>query len=161
MKIIENRGDSIMEETRQEKTYGVAFAGEEETTIYNSFVKELTEWAKDGSLPESGNQDIAYYLELQQNWLKERNIRMEYRFSDRAGKKGTPRFQMTDLFPKVTDFHYSDYEVNLSVIRGIKLYDAFVFFFGIFVLWRFVFDLQSVLGVVFRTSICGKRSGEA
>ena len=31
------------------------------------------------------------------------------------------RFQMTDLFPKVTDFYYSDYEVNLSVIRGIKL----------------------------------------
>lgn len=63
-----------MEETRQEKTYGVAFAGEEETTIYNSFVKELTEWAKDGSLPESGNQDIAYYLELQQNRLKETSV---------------------------------------------------------------------------------------
>ena len=130
-----------MEETRQEKTYGVAFAGEEETTIYNSFVKELTEWAKDGSLPESGNQDIAYYLELQQNRLKERNIRMEYRFSDRAGKKGTPRFQMTDLFPKVTDFSYdyflskvvsllkiilfTDDRSNLAVCQGKVAGDAF------------------------------------
>ncbi|MBO5486808.1 MAG: hypothetical protein J5988_07770 [Eubacterium sp.] len=69
-----------MEETKQKKTYGVAFAGEEETTIYNSFVKELTEWAKEGSLPESGNQDTAFYLELQQSRLKKRNIRMEYRF---------------------------------------------------------------------------------
>lgn len=46
----------------------------EDTKIYNSFVKELTEWAKNGTLPESGNQDIAYYLELQQNRLKEISV---------------------------------------------------------------------------------------
>ena len=150
-----------MEGMEKEQERKSPVSEEETEKIYYGFVRDLPRWAKDGILPESGNQDIAYYLELQQNRLKERNIRMEYRFSDRAGKKGTPRFQMTDLFPKVTDFHYSDYEVNLSVIRGIKLYDAFVFFFRIFVLWRFVFDLQSVSWVVFRTSICGKRSGEA
>ena len=179
---------------------------EETEKIYYGFVRDLPRWAKDGTLPEGGNQDIAYYLELQQNRLKERNIRMEYRFSDRAGKKGNPRslvgwtakdqkytlrmaaddysrevrcykgnkclfkkkkdtlfqqvitymndgsmrgdelyccpncsaissvksllagcpycgtrFQMTDLFPKVTNFYYSDYEVNLSVIRGSKV----------------------------------------
>ena len=64
---------------------------EETEKIYYGFVRDLPRWAKDGTLPEGGNQDIAYYLELQQNRLKERNIRMEYRFSDRAGKKGTPR----------------------------------------------------------------------
>ncbi len=50
----------------------------EETTIYYSFVKELADWAKNGTLPESGNQDIAFFLELQQNRLEKRNIRMEY-----------------------------------------------------------------------------------
>ena len=210
----------------------------EDTKIYNSFVKELTEWAKNGTLPESGNQDIAYYLELQQNRLKERNIRMEYRFSDRAGKKGNPRslvgwtakdqkytlrmvaddysrevrcykgnkclfkkkkdtlfqqvitymndgsmrgdelsccpncsaissvksllagcpycgtrFQMTDLFPKVTNFYYSDYEVNLSVIRGSKLvgagYAALVVLVGMLRAPSFGYRVEALLAGIF------------
>ena len=47
---------------------------EETEKIYYSFVRDLPRWAKDGILPESGNQDIAYYLELQQNRLKETSV---------------------------------------------------------------------------------------
>lgn len=181
----------------------------EETTIYNSFVKDLTKWAKEGTLPENGNQDTAFYLELQQSRLKDRNIRMEYSFSKREGDKEKPgslvgwtardqkytikmvaddyyrearyyrgnrrlfkekketlfyqaitylnddsvggeelyccpncsaissvksllvgcpycgtRFQMTDLFPKVTNFYYSDSIINSNMIRGSKIIGA-------------------------------------
>ncbi|MGN0377283.1 MAG: hypothetical protein ACI4ED_06580, partial [Suilimivivens sp.] len=181
----------------------------EEVKLYGSFLKELIEWTKSGALPESGNQDTAFYLELQQNRLKERNIRMEYRFSDRKGVKknsefrliptikdpkytikmvaddfsrevrcykenkclfkekkdtlfyqvitylndssvsgeelyccpncsaastikslltGCPycgtRFQMTDLFPKITNFYYSDFGINYNMIRMSKLIGA-------------------------------------
>lgn len=211
---------------------------EETEKIYYSFVRDLPRWAKDGTLPEGGNQDIAYYLELQQNRLKERNIRMEYRFSDRAGKKGETRslvgwtakdqkytlrmvaddysrevrcykgnkclfkkkkdtlfyqvitymndgsmsedercscpnrsaissvkallagcpycgtrFQMTDLFPKVTNFYYSDYEVNLSVIRGTKLvgpvYIALVVLVGMLRAQSFGYVVQALLIGIF------------
>ncbi len=63
----------------------------EETTIYNSFVKELAEWAKNGTPPKSGNQDTAFFLELQQNRLEKRNVRMEYRFSS-SKNQDAPRY---------------------------------------------------------------------
>lgn len=31
------------------------------------------------------------------------------------------KFKITDFFPKVTDFYYSDYEVNYSMLRGSKM----------------------------------------
>lgn len=182
---------------------------EDVTKIYDSFVGELTEWADKGVLPKSGNQDTAFYLELQQKRLQERNIRAVYRFGERKGhekksqshicwraqdpnytvmmvsndfskearyfrgrdclykeKKDTllyqvitylregsmsgeeqyccpncsaissvksllsgcpycgTRFRMTDLFPKVTNFFYSDFEISYNTIRGSKLAGA-------------------------------------
>lgn len=227
-----------MEGMEKEQERKSPVSEEETEKIYYGFARDLPRWAKDGILPEGGNQDIAYYLELQQNRLKERNIRMEYRFSDRAGKKGTPRslvgwtakdqkytlrmaadgysrevrcykgnkclfkkkkdtlfwqvitymndgsmsgdelyccpncsaissvksllagcpycgtrFQMTDLFPKVTDFHYSDYEVNLSVIRGIKLvgpvYIALVVLVGMLRAPSFGYVVEALLTGIF------------
>lgn len=52
----------------------------EDTRIYNNFVRELTEWTQEGALPESGSQDIAFYLRLQQDRLKKRDVRVDYSF---------------------------------------------------------------------------------
>lgn len=177
----------------------------EDTRIYNNFVRELTEWTQEGALPESGSQDIAFYLRLQQDRLKKRDVRVDYSFQEIKGKKkneflvgwtakdqrhtlkmaaadfsrevrcyrdhkclykekkdtlfyqvitylnddcmqeeelyccpncsaissvkslleGCPychtKFKITDFFPKVTDFYYSDYEVNYSMLRGSKM----------------------------------------
>lgn len=180
----------------------------EDTRIYNNFVRELAEWTKAGTLPESGSKDIAFYLRLQQHRLEERNVRMEYSFPRIEGKKrkealvgwnvknqkytlkmvasdfsreircyrdhkclykekrdtlfyqvitylndgrmqgeeqyccpncraispvkslleGCPychtKFKITDFFPKVTNYFYSDYGINYSMIRGSKVMSA-------------------------------------
>lgn len=49
--------------------------------LSNQFANELEEWSKTGKKPKSGNQDITYFLELQRDRLKERNIQMEYDLS--------------------------------------------------------------------------------
>lgn len=63
------------------------------------------------------------------------------------------RFQMTDLFPKVTNFYYSDYEVNLSVIRGSKLvgagYAALVVLVGMLRAPSFGYRVEALLAGIF------------
>lgn len=50
-----------------------------EEKIYRTFTDELEEWSKTGVEPSTGNQDIRYYLELQEERLRKRNLKMEYR----------------------------------------------------------------------------------
>ncbi|MGN0340754.1 MAG: hypothetical protein ACI4D0_09680 [Lachnospira sp.] len=65
----------------------------EYTQIYNDFVRELAEWSDKGSIPESGTQDIAYYLGLKKKRLGHRNITLKYSFDnlDSSGNQHAPR----------------------------------------------------------------------
>lgn len=61
----------------------------EEEKIYRRFAKELETWSQDGVEPSTGNQDIRYYLELQEARLKKRNLQMEYRLTLRGDDHDT------------------------------------------------------------------------
>lgn len=49
-----------------------------EEKLYRDFGDELENWSRNGEEPPTGNQDIRYYLELQEARLKKRNLKMEY-----------------------------------------------------------------------------------
>lgn len=55
-----------------------------EEKIYRIFGEELEEWSQTGKEPSMGNQDIRYYLELQEERLKKRNLKMEYQMKLRG-----------------------------------------------------------------------------
>ena len=55
-----------------------------EERIYRAFADELKEWSRAGTKPSLGNQDISYYLELQEERLKERGLKMEYQMKLRG-----------------------------------------------------------------------------
>ena len=50
----------------------------ENQEVKHRFARELLEWTKSGHLPESANQDVRYFLELQKERLTKRGLRMEY-----------------------------------------------------------------------------------
>lgn len=50
-----------------------------EEQVYRQFARELEEWSRTDKTPETGNQDIRYYLDLQRERLRSRNLKMEYR----------------------------------------------------------------------------------
>lgn len=49
-----------------------------QTQIKYQFARELVEWSRTGKEPESANQDVRYFLDLQEKRLKERGVHMEY-----------------------------------------------------------------------------------
>ena len=51
--------------------------------IYNEFTVQLSKWAQDGKIPETGNQDISYGLNLQKKRLERHHARMKYEFKER------------------------------------------------------------------------------
>lgn len=55
-----------------------------EEQIYRKFARGLEEWSRTDKAPEAGNQDIRYYLELQRERLRSRNLKMEYQLSLRG-----------------------------------------------------------------------------
>lgn len=56
----------------------------EAEVIYGKFLKQLEKWSTDGDSPSSADQDICYFLELQRERLKSRNVKMEYRMAPRG-----------------------------------------------------------------------------
>ena len=52
--------------------------------IYNEFTVQLSEWAQDGKIPDTGNQDISYGLNLQKKRLEKYHARMKYEFKERG-----------------------------------------------------------------------------
>ena len=52
--------------------------------IFERFTAELEECTKTQTLPSSGDQDVQYYLELQQDRLKQHGLKMEYHFVPRG-----------------------------------------------------------------------------
>lgn len=55
-----------------------------EEQIYREFARGLEDWSRTDKAPEAGNQDIRYYLELQRERLRRRNLKMEYQLSLRG-----------------------------------------------------------------------------
>lgn len=56
----------------------------EEEKLYRDFAGELEAWSRNGREPSLGNQDIRYYLELQEARLKKRSLQMEYQLTLRG-----------------------------------------------------------------------------
>ena len=56
---------------------------DKEDDIFEDFTGELADYTKTGKLPQSGDQDVRYYLELQKSRLKKRNIAMTYDITPR------------------------------------------------------------------------------
>ncbi len=48
--------------------------------LFQNFLKELSQWPDTGTEPQSGNQDIRYYLDLEEHRLKERGLSMKLDF---------------------------------------------------------------------------------
>ncbi|MBQ4282946.1 MAG: hypothetical protein IJB96_03355 [Lachnospira sp.] len=52
--------------------------------IFEKFAMELQEFSKTGEVPQHGNQDIKYCMELQKQRLEDRGLDMEYTFTPRG-----------------------------------------------------------------------------
>ncbi len=52
-------------------------AGHEHDAIFRKFCLELQNWCRTGKEPEVGNQDMKYYLDLQEKRLKEHGLTLE------------------------------------------------------------------------------------
>ena len=48
--------------------------------LFTSFLRGIENWSRTGQEPKEGDQDVRYYLDLQEHRLKDRRITMEYRF---------------------------------------------------------------------------------
>lgn len=48
--------------------------------LFQNFLKELSQWPDTGTEPRSGNQDIRYYLDLEEHRLKERGLSTKLAF---------------------------------------------------------------------------------
>ena len=48
-----------------------------ETELKNQFARELMEWSRSGKLPKSADQDVRCFLELQQERIRQRGLKME------------------------------------------------------------------------------------
>lgn len=52
--------------------------------MFLQFIDELEEYTKSGTLPETCSNDVKYHLELQNERLKNKNLRLQYDFSKRG-----------------------------------------------------------------------------
>lgn len=59
-----------------------------EDDVFEKFAKQLQEFTVSGEIPKAGDQDMQYYLELQQERLKKRNIKMRYDIEQRKDFNG-------------------------------------------------------------------------
>lgn len=95
-----------------------------EEKIYRSFAEELEEWSRTGKEPSTGNQDIRYGLELQEERLKKRNLKMEYRMKLRGEHldKIYSTFYRDPVYTNV--FVFSHYLLKTVFLReGKKIYE--------------------------------------
>lgn len=54
--------------------------------IYERFAKELNEYRENGKMPENGDADIAYFLKLQEERLKQKNLTMKEKIEPAKGE---------------------------------------------------------------------------
>lgn len=58
--------------------------GSDKSDFFESFAAQLDRWAESGETPESGDQDVRYFLGLQQARLKKKGISMELTLTPRG-----------------------------------------------------------------------------
>ena len=56
---------------------------DKEKQVFTGFVNQLVKWSKGGETPTNGNQDTAYYLNLQKERLQKRGLRLQYDLRER------------------------------------------------------------------------------
>ena len=91
------------------------------TGMFEWFRHELEDWCRTGKEPRDGNQDVKYYLDLQEKRMKDRGLTMELKLepvirpvSAHEITSTSPLFQNTDL----SRFNRSSYyqQVNQTLI---------------------------------------------
>lgn len=96
-----------------------------EPVIKYAFANELMEWSRTGKVPESGNQDVRYYLELQRERLNDRGLTMEYQLTP---PKKEDDIILGGVFGRATRqstkyesyMDYRDYEKRIRFFRNGK-----------------------------------------
>lgn len=56
---------------------------DKEKQVFTGFVNQLVKWSKGGETPTNGNQDTAYYLNLQKERLQKKGLRLQYDLRER------------------------------------------------------------------------------
>lgn len=91
--------------------------------IYECFAKELNEYRDNGKMPESSDADIAYFLKLQEERLKKKNLMMKDDFGPAKGESfGTATIRRKSPWYTV-DMSYSNIVRQLEFLKnGEKIY---------------------------------------
>lgn len=91
--------------------------------IYERFAKELNEYRENGKMPENGDADIAYFLKLQEERLKQRNLTLKDDVEPAKGEGfGTATLQKKSSWYTV-DMSYSNIVRRLEFRKnGEKIY---------------------------------------
>lgn len=93
--------------------------------LFDRFLTGIENWSITGQEPPEGDQDIRYYLDLQEHRLKQRRISMEYRFP----KGSLPVTQASKVLggtlnPYAHSLHFCSCNEYISFSRdGAKLYE--------------------------------------
>ncbi len=86
----------------------------------SKFGRELSEWTVTGKVPESGDQDLKYYLEIQKKRQEARGLKMEYHFSA-AGALAGGGYGVTRTDAKYTNrMDYQSCRREVTVFQGDK-----------------------------------------
>lgn len=80
--------------------------------LFQNFFKELSQWPNTGTEPRSGNQDIRYYLDLEEHRLKERGLSMKLDFKAYTQVSSTAKVVKT--VPILNVFEYVRYGQSMS-----------------------------------------------
>lgn len=93
----------------------------EKVEVKYKFARELLEWMKTGTLPESANQDVRYFLELQWKRLSKRGLQMEYELER---PKDDKEFMMGGFYGKASmkSKKYEAYIDYRSYMKTVRFY---------------------------------------
>lgn len=80
--------------------------------LFQNFLKELSQWPDTGTESRSGNQDIRYYLDLEEHRLKERGLSMKLDFKAYTQVSSTSKVVKT--VPILNVFEYARYGQSMS-----------------------------------------------
>lgn len=91
--------------------------------LFEDFLKELSRWPDTGTEPRSGNQDIRYYLDLEEQRLKERGLSMKLDF--KAFSQVDSSSKVAKLNPVLNILEFSRYQQSMNTQRVEKSMEYF------------------------------------
>lgn len=85
--------------------------------LFQDFLKELSQWPDTGTEPRSGNQDIRYYLDLEEHRLKERGLSMKLGFKAQSQVSSTAKVVKNNLLLNLFEFSRYNHSMNTQLIE--------------------------------------------